>query len=76
MALDSSIEDWSRRLITAIGFTGIAMVEFKKSDHATTLMEINGRPWGSLQLPISAVLTTAVLDRLVVKEYGASKERA
>jgi predicted ATP-grasp superfamily ATP-dependent carboligase len=56
VALDSSIEDWSRRLITAIGFTGIAMVEFKKSEQATTLMEINGRPWGSLQLPISAGL--------------------
>ena len=54
--LDPAIERWSRRLITAIGFTGIAMVEFKKSAQAITLMEINGRPWGSLQLPISAGL--------------------
>ncbi len=44
----------SRKLIKAAGFEGIAMVEFKR-DSATgqlSLMEINGRPWGSLQLPI------------------------
>jgi predicted ATP-grasp superfamily ATP-dependent carboligase len=56
MAIDPSIEEWSNQLITAIGFTGIAMVEFKKSANSTMLMEINGRPWGSLQLPISAGL--------------------
>jgi predicted ATP-grasp superfamily ATP-dependent carboligase len=54
--IDPAIAEWSDQLITAIGFTGIAMVEFKKSAHSTMLMEINGRPWGSLQLPISAGL--------------------
>lgn len=52
--VDPQIADWSARLIRGIGFSGVAMVEFKKSDSSTNLMEINGRPWGSLQLPISA----------------------
>ena len=40
------------KLIEAAGFEGIAMVEFKR-DSATgqlSLMEINGRFWGSLPL--------------------------
>ncbi len=47
--------EFSRALITRIGFQGISMVEFKQhgSGHAV-LMEINGRPWGSLQLPIAS----------------------
>ncbi len=72
VALDSSIEDWSRRLITAIGFTGIAMVEFKKSD---ARHNSNGDQW----TPVGFVATSdfrrsglpALLDRLVVKRYGA-----
>src|SRR5207248_5084063 len=52
--LDPVTLEYSRRLITEAKFQGIAMVEFKK-DFATrhsVLMEINGRPWGSIQLPI------------------------
>ncbi|MCU0231503.1 MAG: ATP-grasp domain-containing protein, partial [Acidobacteria bacterium] len=46
----------ARRLIEALGWTGVAMVEFKY-DPATGrawLMEINGRFWGSIQLAIAA----------------------
>lgn len=56
MPVDPEIFEFSRRLITKAGFQGIAMVEFKK-DFATgspVLMEINGRPWGSIQLPIAS----------------------
>ena len=56
VSIDPEILEFSTRLITQAGFQGIAMVEFKK-DFATgapVLMEINGRPWGSIQLPIAS----------------------
>lgn len=44
------------RLLTALGWRGVAMVEFKRDnrDGSLRLMEINGRFWGSLQLAIDA----------------------
>ncbi len=54
LSLDSQIEKFSYELLVKTDFEGIAMVEFKK-DTVTgelCLMEINGRPWGSMQLPI------------------------
>jgi predicted ATP-grasp superfamily ATP-dependent carboligase len=43
-------------LLRAMGWRGVAMVEFKQnlSDGSLRLMEINGRFWGSLQLAIDA----------------------
>ena len=53
--LDRGLVDLSSRLIQAIGFEGIAMVEYKKSAQGrAVLMEINGRPWGSIALPIES----------------------
>ena len=55
VALDSQIAGLSHSLILRAGFEGITMVEFKSDpdrSHAC-LMEINGRPWGSLGLPIA-----------------------
>ena len=54
--IDPEILEFSRRLITQAGFQGIAMVEFKKDfvTGAPVLMEINGRPWGSIQLAIAS----------------------
>ena len=44
----------SIRLITAMGFDGAAMVEYKETrDGRLILMEINGRPWGSIGLPVA-----------------------
>jgi predicted ATP-grasp superfamily ATP-dependent carboligase len=55
VALDPHIFDFSKKLILSSGFQGIAMVEFKEPASAEpVLMEINGRPWGSIQLPIAA----------------------
>lgn len=46
----------SKRLIKALGWHGVAMVEFKWNDTEKTysLMEINGRFWGSLPLAVAA----------------------
>ncbi|PYV60307.1 MAG: hypothetical protein DMG98_02745 [Acidobacteria bacterium] len=56
VSLSPEILEFSCSLIGRVGFQGICMVEFKR--HHTTgrpvLMEINGRPWGSLQLPIES----------------------
>jgi predicted ATP-grasp superfamily ATP-dependent carboligase len=54
MALDKDVARHSKALLAHAGFSGLAMVEYKL-DRATgklALMEINGRPWGSMQLPI------------------------
>ena len=44
------------RLLKALNWTGVAMVEFKidRRDNTAKLMELNGRFWGSLQLAIDA----------------------
>jgi len=53
--LDPELAEASSKLIQAAGFEGIAMVEYKRDgDGRHILMEINGRPWGSMQLPISS----------------------
>lgn len=56
IALDPLALDFSERLLRELGWTGVAMVEFKQDrrDGRPKLMEINGRFWGSLQLAIDA----------------------
>jgi len=53
--LDPEMVDASARLLSSIGWMGVAMVEFKRDirDGRPKLMEINGRFWGSLQLAIA-----------------------
>ena len=53
--LDEEMVESADRLLRAIGFTGVAMVEFKRDlrDGKAKLMEINGRFWGTLQLAIA-----------------------
>jgi predicted ATP-grasp superfamily ATP-dependent carboligase len=54
IALDDHFADLSGRLIRAIGFQGVAMVEYKQARQGPpVIMEINGRPWGSIALPIA-----------------------
>jgi predicted ATP-grasp superfamily ATP-dependent carboligase len=47
---------YATQLLDALGWHGVAMVEFKQDvrDGVPKLMEINGRFWGSLQLAIDA----------------------
>jgi predicted ATP-grasp superfamily ATP-dependent carboligase len=52
--LDGALSSQSQQLITRMGSEGIAMVEYKRaSDGRLVLMEINGRPWGSIGLPVA-----------------------
>jgi predicted ATP-grasp superfamily ATP-dependent carboligase len=48
--------DWSLRLLKAMEWDGVAMVEFRYDPDTDTavLMEVNGRFWGSLPLAIHA----------------------
>lgn len=55
-ALDSQAVESANRLLKALDWRGVAMVEFKRDrrDNSLRLMEINARFWGSLQLAIDA----------------------
>ncbi|MBX3011391.1 MAG: ATP-grasp domain-containing protein [Caldilineaceae bacterium] len=52
VALDPELYDHSVRLLQALQWTGLAMVEFKVGNKGPRLMEINGRVWGSLPLAV------------------------
>lgn len=52
VALDSAMVEYATRLMSALRWTGLAMVEFKVGKAGPKLMEINGRVWGSLPLAV------------------------
>ncbi len=52
--LDPTLVRYTEQLVSSLGWTGLAMVEFKGSTGGHRLMEINGRPWGSLPLAVRA----------------------
>jgi predicted ATP-grasp superfamily ATP-dependent carboligase len=53
--LEPRLLEPAERLLAAMGWHGPAMVEFRDDGiHAPSLMEVNGRFWGSLQLAVSA----------------------
>jgi predicted ATP-grasp superfamily ATP-dependent carboligase len=56
IAADDRLLAPAKRLIEALRWTGVAMIEFKDPGPPAppTLMEINGRLWGSLPLAITA----------------------
>jgi len=61
----------SERLLRALDWHGVAMVEFKRDNLAGSykLMEVNGRFWGSLQLAIDAgVNFPSILAKIAVGE--------
>lgn len=52
---DDALLARSEQLLSAIGFDGVAMVEFRKTPSGTPqFLEINGRLWGSLALALHA----------------------
>jgi len=54
-AVNQSLLESSLALLRALQWQGIAMVEYKvKPDGRAVLMEVNGRYWGTLSLPIYA----------------------
>ena len=72
MAVPQPMADDALRLLEAVGWHGVAMVEFKMDAdrNRPVLMEVNGRWWGSLQLAIDAgidfpfLLYQLTMDRL------------
>lgn len=62
--LDPELYDYAVRMLQAIEWTGLAMVEFKTGPKGPRLMEINGRVWGSLPLAIRSGIDfpAALLD--------------
>lgn len=56
VAGERAVVDHGLRLLNALRWHGIAMVEFKKESETGTpyLMEVNARLWGSLQLAVSS----------------------
>ena len=54
--LNQDLVEKSVKLLLAIGWSGVAMVEFKTDvrDGVAKFMEVNGRFWGSLQLALDA----------------------
>jgi predicted ATP-grasp superfamily ATP-dependent carboligase len=51
---DAVLEEAAVRLLRHIGWTGVAMVEFKRRPDGYELLEINPRFWGSLALAVEA----------------------
>lgn len=64
--LDPELYEYSVRLLSALHWTGLAMVEFKMGHGGAKLMEINGRVWGSLPL---AVMSGVDFPRLLAELY-------
>lgn len=54
IALDARRLARIEALLDASGYDGLAMAEFKSDERHAWLIEINARPWGSLQLAIDA----------------------
>ena len=56
LALLPELMDAARKLMRAMQYTGVGMVEFKvnPADGSWILIEINGRFWGSLPLSVAA----------------------
>jgi predicted ATP-grasp superfamily ATP-dependent carboligase/thymidylate kinase len=56
VAVEPVLLDHCARLLAALDWTGLAMVEFKIGDEGPRLMEVNGRVWGSLPLAVKSGL--------------------
>ena len=52
--LDDELFAYACRLLAELRWMGLAMVEFKLTTQGPVLMEINGRPWGSIGLAVEA----------------------
>ena len=63
VSIDEEMAENAGKLLSAVGWSGVAMVEFKRDlrDGKAKLMEINGRFWGTLQLAITCGINFPVL---------------
>ncbi len=73
--LDPTIVGHARALLSALDWTGVAMLEFRRSKDGSvlSLLEINGRFWGSLALAIASGVDFPALawDLLVLEQPPA-----
>ena len=53
--LTPALEQASAAMVAALGYTGVAMFEFRvdPAGGGWVLLEVNARPWGSMPLPVS-----------------------
>ena len=74
--LDARMQAHAERLLSAAGWHGVAMVEFKvATDGSPYVIEVNGRFWGSLQLAVdSGVDFPLMLYRLAMGETCLRRE--
>jgi predicted ATP-grasp superfamily ATP-dependent carboligase len=54
MELDPMLLEHAMRLLGALSYHGLAMVEFRVGPRGAALMEVNGRVWGSMPLAVAA----------------------
>lgn len=54
MELDPTLLEHATRLLGALSYHGLAMVEFRVGPDGAALMEVNGRVWGSMPLAVAA----------------------
>ncbi len=54
MEMDPGMLDHATKLLAALSFHGLAMVEFRVGPDGPALMEVNGRVWGSMPLAVAA----------------------
>jgi predicted ATP-grasp superfamily ATP-dependent carboligase len=70
--LDPTLYSYSVKLLGALEWTGLAMVEFKVGERGVRLMEVNGRVWGSL--PLAVMSGVDFPSRLVELFLGSAPE--
>ena len=69
--VDQVLLDHAVRLLGALEWTGLAMVEFRVGPDGPHLLEVNGRIWGSIALPVRAGLDfPRLLVELVTGRLG------
>ncbi len=52
--IDKKLAKYTELIISEAKWTGLAMIEFKTDGADYYVMEINGRPWGSIGVPIKS----------------------
>lgn len=68
--LDEALRSAGRRILGRLNWHGLAMVEFKlRDDDSLVFIEINGRPWNSMALPVACgVRFPEAVARLAIGE--------
>jgi predicted ATP-grasp superfamily ATP-dependent carboligase len=54
VAVDPVLLEYATNMMRSLRWTGLAMVEFRVGPDGPTLMEVNGRIWGSLPLAVKS----------------------